>query len=593
MDGKDQPVEQPLRTQWADQVDPERPLPDYPRPQLRRPRWTNLNGPWDAAVTSRHDPAPTDWPHILTVPFPMGSTLSGMAETLRPDQRLWLRRTIDAVHVADGERLRVHFGAVDWETEVWFNNQPVGGHRGGFDPFHLDLTDALIEDQNELVVAVWDPTDVGPQPVGKQTLNPSAIQYTPVAGIWQTVWLEPVPIACLESVWTTTCLADNELTVHVATSGSTPGDRVHLWVYADGVEVGHGRTLLDGDGADVPVTMAALRPWSPDDPFLYDLVIEVQRDDETIDRADSYAGAREIAIGPDAAGTLRLHLNGEPIFHLGLLDQGWWPDGLYTAPTDDALVFDIETTLAMGFNTIRKHVKVEPARWYWHADRLGLLVWQDMPNTWFDLNEVITQMLDGIDPADMDYSRIGTADDPDGFRRELDAMIDALRPHPSIVVWVPFNEGWGQFDTTVILDHVAQRDPSRLVDGASGWVDDGSGHMRDHHVYRKEADFPALDEHRATVYGEFGGLGLEVDGHVSHPGGWGYARLDSPESLAAAYEELVDVVAGLVDRGLAGAIYTQTTDVESEHNGLMTYDRAVIKIAPDRLAEMNRRILER
>ncbi len=579
-----------LRTRWADDVDPDDPLPEYPRPQLRRSRWTNLNGRWDLAVTHKDDRAPTAYPEQIVVPFPAGSALSGIDRVIGPDDRLWMRRTFSAPDLADGERLRLHFGAVDWECEVWCNEQWVGAHQGGFDPFHLDLTSSVRAGaEQELIVAVSDPTDTGTQPLGKQTLNPFAIQYTAVAGIWQTVWLEPVPSACIECIAATTSISDQRVTVQVSVDGSRPGDRVAAAASSDGSDAALGDAAVVAGVATVELDIADLRLWSPDDPHLYDLHVELRRGDEITDDVTGYFGARETAVARDPQGIWRLTLNGAPIFHLGLLDQGWWPDGLYTAPTDEALAFDIEISKAMGFNTIRKHVKVEPARWYWHADRLGVLVWQDMPSTRFDMIEFGRQMSEGVAPADMDWAAVSPGRNPAVFRRELDAMIDALSPFPSIVVWVPFNESWGQHDTDATLAHVARRDPSRLVDGPSGWVDTGTGHIRDHHVYQQEAELPPLDDARPLVYGEYGGPKLAVEGHVARDDGWGYADTSTPEELAEAYEELTAIIAGLVDRGLAGALYTQMTDVESELNGLLTYDRE-IKIPPDRIAEMHRDI---
>jgi beta-galactosidase/beta-glucuronidase len=578
-----------LRTRWADDVDPQRPLPDYPRPQLRRPRWTNLNGPWTCAVTAAGAERPAEFAESILVPFPMGSALSGMERSLTPDQRLWMRREFDAPALGPDERLLLHFGAVDWECAVWCNSERVGGHRGGFDPFHLDLTDAVGPGQTqELVIAVSDPTDAGTQPLGKQTQTPFAIQYTALAGIWQTVWIEPVPDTRVSSIHCTTSIADDTVTVHVATSG---GERIAVIANAaDGAATEATAEVHDGRARAV-LRFDDLRLWSPDDPHLYDLTVTLLDTGNETDVVESYFGAREVDIGADAAGILRLRLNGEPLFHLGPLDQGWWPDGLYTAPTDEALAFDIEATKAMGFNTIRKHVKVEPARWYWHADRIGMLVWQDMPSTRFDMLAFGAQMADGVEPPDMDWSKVSPGRDPAGFRRELDAMIEALRPFPSIVVWVPFNESWGQHDTDATLAHVAELDPTRLVDGPSGWVDHGSGQIRDHHVYNSEAEFPGPDPDRPVVYGEYGGLKLMVEGHVTHEKGWGYSTTHSPEEFEAAYADLTEIIAGLVDRGLAGAIYTQTTDVESEINGLLTYDREVWKIPAHRLAEIHGRVL--
>jgi beta-galactosidase/beta-glucuronidase len=361
---------------------------------------------------------------------------------------------------------------------------------------------------------------------------------------------------------------------------------------ATGSMVAQTEHLISQNRTEAVLNIPDLRLWSPSDPFLYDLELQlVDSGGQVVDVTDSYFGAREITCESDQNGHHRLFLNGEPVFHLGLLDQGWWPEGLFTAPTDEALKFDIEATLAMGFNTIRKHVKVEPARWYWHADRLGVLVWQDMPSTAFDMVAFGKQLAEGIQPEDMEWDLISPGNDREGFLIELDAMIDALESFPSIVVWVPFNEAWGQHDTDHILTHVMERDPSRLVDGPSGWTDTGTGHMRDHHLYQDAEKLPAHEDGRATVYGEFGGLSLFVDGHVMVEKGWGYTKTETAEDLLASYTKLLNEITALIPEGLAGVIYTQTTDVESEINGLLTYDRNY-KIDPDILCSLHTQILD-
>ena len=579
-----------LRSKWATDVDENNPLPEYPRPQLVRPRWINLNGVWDACVHDLEDEP--DLSEIIVVPFPAGSELSGFAHVVQPDEVLTMRRFFENPISDGGERLRVHFGAVDWSCTVFVNGVLVGTHAGGFDPFFFDITDALTEGvEQELVVSVTDPTDTGNQPVGKQTLNPFAIQYTAVAGIWQTVWLEPVPVTCIERVTTTTSIAENSVTVSCHISGSAEAMSLRISCSADGLNIDQTENVIKQNQTEVILNISDLRLWSPNDPFLYNLQLQlIDSSGEVVDEVGSYFGAREITCEPDQTGHHRLFLNGEPVFHLGLLDQGWWPEGLFTAPTDDALKFDIEATLAMGFNTIRKHVKVEPARWYWHADRLGVLVWQDMPSTAFDMVAFGKQLAEGTQPEDMDWDLISPGNDPEGFLIELDAMIDALESFSSIVVWVPFNEAWGQHDTDQVLTHVMMRDPSRLVDGPSGWTDTGIGHMRDHHLYQNAEKLPAHEDGRATVYGEFGGISLFVDNHVMVEKGWGYTKTDTAEDLRASYSKLLSDIAALIPEGLAGVIYTQTTDVESEINGLLTYDR-IYKIDPDVLQSLHSEIL--
>ena len=580
-----------LRSQWASDVDLANPLPEYPRPQLVRPNWLNLNGIWEACI---HDlESEPNFSDTIIVPFPVGSELSGFDHVLQPNEILSMRRSFHNLIPDTNKRLRVHFGAVDWSCTVWVNGILVGTHAGGFDPFFFDITDALTEGQEqEIIVSVTDPTDTGNQPVGKQTLNPFAIQYTAIAGIWQTVWLEPVPISCIERISTATCISESSVTVTCHVSNASDIMSLVVVCSANGSMVAQTEHLISQNRTEAVLNIPDLRLWSPSDPFLYDLELQlVDSGGQVVDVTDSYFGAREITCESDQNGHHRLFLNGEPVFHLGLLDQGWWPEGLFTAPTDEALKFDIEATLAMGFNTIRKHVKVEPARWYWHADRLGVLVWQDMPSTAFDMVTFGKQLAEGIQPEDMEWDLISPGNDREGFLIELDAMIDALESFPSIVVWVPFNEAWGQHDTDHILTHVMERDPSRLVDGPSGWTDTGTGHMRDHHLYQDAEKLPPHEDGRATVYGEFGGISLFVDGHVMVEKGWGYTKTETAEDLRASYTKLLNEITALIPEGLAGVIYTQTTDVESEINGLLTYDRNY-KIDPDILCSLHTQILD-
>ena len=552
-----------LRTRWAADVPPQIPLPEYPRPQLVRERWQNLNGPWSYAITDREAVRPVRWDGTILVPFPVESELSGVRRQLTNCERLWYRRTFTAPRLPRGQRLLLHFGAVDWEAEVWINGRRQGAapHRGGYDPFTYDVTDALRPSgPQELVVAVWDPTDNGPQPRGKQVLRHNGIWYTAVSGIWQTVWLEPVPVTYVAGLDVRPDLAARTLTVRADVRGSTiAGVRVRVAVLAAGQQVAQAEAA-PGESATLRIPDPHL--WSPDDPFLYDLSVRLS----TGDSVASYAGMRSIAVVRDSASRVpRIYLNGRPFFQLGLLDQGWWPDGLYTAPTDEALRSDIETTRRLGFNLARKHVKVEPERWYYWADRLGLLVWQDMPSAAND-----------------------DAASREDFGLELTGVVSALRNHPSIVMWVPFNEGWGQHDTERYVALVRRLDSTRLIDNASGWSDHGVGDVADVHAYPGPG-LPRSDGRRALVLGEFGGLGLLLRGHTWSREGWSYRTTDDTVAYGNSYRGLVEVLRGLASRGLSAAVYTQTTDVETEMNGVMTYDRAVVKL-PAAAVAANRRI---
>jgi len=575
------PGEGPLMTKWADEVSPDDVLPEYPRPQLVRERWKNLNGLWQCSPASEGDEPPIgrELEGEILVPFPVESALSGVMEH---HDRLWYRRTFDVPEQWTGDRILLHFGAVDWETDVWVNGEHLGNHRGGYDAFTFDVTDALVDDgPQELVVGVWDPTDMGAQPRGKQVLEPGGIWYTPSTGIWQTVWLEPVSARSHL----------RELTIHphvgdesVEIRGAFPsaGDATSLEIVildgdrrvasaTSGVAGGGGR------GASRPAILLGIpapRLWTPDDPHLYDVELTLRVDGEIVDRVESYFGMREVGLVKDESGVTRLGLNGEPVFMMGTLDQGFWPDGLYTAPTDDALRYDIEVTKKLGYNTIRKHVKVEPARWYYWCDTLGILVWQDMPNG----DQHIRPSEDDIDRTDASAQQ---------FERELVRMIEQHRNHPSIIMWVPFNEGWGQYDTVRITEIVRKTDAKRLIDNPSGWTDRGVGDVHDIHSYPGPAS-PEPEDDRAAVLGEFGGLGLPVKDHTWTTEAWGYRGMTDRDELMRRYEQLLRGVHELKDEnGLAAAIYTQITDVETECNGLLTYDRAVLKVDPERLADAN------
>ena len=548
-----------LVTRWAREVRAGRVLPEYPRPQLVRPAWQNLNGPWDYAVTAKDAPRPAAWSGRILVPFPIESQLSGVRRAVGDSSRLWYHRTFRAPKLTPGGRLLLHFGAVDWEAEVWVNGRPVGTHRGGYDPFSCDVTDALRPGvAQDLVVGVWDPTDKGPQPRGKQVLQPRSIWYTAVTGIWQTVWLEPVPRAWVAGLVVTPDVGAGAVRVRAAVEGAAPAERMQVTVYDGARPVAFADVRSDSEVA-IPITDPKL--WSPDRPFLYGLRVRLKSGDAV----RSYFGMRTIAVGPDGAGVHRLLLNGRPLFEFGTLDQGWWPDGLYTAPTEDARRFDLVTLKRLGFNLIRKHVKVEPERWYYDCDSLGILLWQDMPS------------------GDND-TEAGRA----GFAAELARVVDALRNHPSIVMWVPFNEGWGQHDTERTVAWLKAHDPTRLVDDASGWTDRRVGDVMDVHDYPGPA-MPALEARRAAVLGEFGGLGLPVAGHLwIEQGAWGYRRYATTDSLWSAWRALLARLRPLAGDGLAAAVYTQTTDVELEVNGLMTYDRAVVKLPPEASTEIAR-----
>jgi hypothetical protein len=567
------PAQGPLMTQWAAQVSPDSALPEYPRPQMARARWQNLNGLWDYAIRPRTEDKPAAFDGKILVPFAAESALSGVMKPVGQANRLWYRRTFERPAAWGDSRTLLHFGAVDFEATVYLNGKQVGTHQGGNVPFSFDITGALANaGPQELVVAVWDPTDAGHQPRGKQVDRPSGIWYTAVTGIWQTAWLEPVAPASIDALHLVPDIDAGTLNITTTLRGSAENITIDAVALDGSRQVA---TATAPSGQPLKLSIPAARLWTPETPHLYDLKLTVRQGNRTLDEVTSYFGMRKIALAKDEKGVLRLALNNKPLFQFGPLDQGWWPDGLYTAPTDDALKFDIEMTKKYGYNMARKHVKVEPARWYYWCDRLGLLVWQDMPSG---------------------FARGGSG----AYRRpeqsasqwetELREMIDALRNHPSIVMWVPFNEGWGQYDTVRITEWVKSYDPTRLVNNASGWTDNKVGDVNDMHHY-PGPNAPPLEEKRAAVLGEFGGLGLPVAGHTwQGQRNWGYRNFTNVEDTTRAYLDLVDKLHVLVGTpGLAAAVYTQTTDVEIEVNGLMNYDRT-IKFLPERIAPANRKV---
>jgi hypothetical protein len=574
------PRKEPLVTRWAAKVTADDCWPQYPRPQLTRPEWMNLNGSWDLAILPASAPTPTEFGKKILVPFPVESLLGGVRASVQPDQRVWYKRTFTLPDKWNGRRVLLHFGAVDWEASVCVNGEKVGDHQGGYDPFSFDISGALDwSDANEVVVAVSDPTDRGTQPHGKQQLVPEGIRYTPTTGIWQTVWLEPVPERSIESLRITPNALKKSVTIEVAGRGVDKTHRIEVDVTHAGSVVASGEAAL---GTPLTLSIPDAQLWSPDRPFLYDLRVRLIEGAKTIDEVGGYFGLRSIALGQDKNGLTRIMLNGEPLFQLGVLDQGYWPDGLYTPPSDEAIKHDLEVAKQFGFNMIRKHVKIEPARWYYWCDRLGLLVWQDMPSgdqkgPWPQDGEEITRSVASADQ----------------FRKELKAMVDFGRNFPSVVVWIPFNEAWGQFETKQVSDWLKQYDSTRLVIAASGGNDVGVGDVDDDHFYPGPGGPPA-ERKRAAVLGEFGGLGLSLTGHTwQDEANWGYRSFNKKDDLALAYVELIKKLRPLVRSHLSAAVFTQLTDVEIEVNGLMTYDRELIKIPMEKAASANSALFER
>lgn len=565
------PVEGQIMTRFAKQVSPENALPEYPRPQMVRTQWQNLNGLWECSVTAKDATMPKKFDNKILVPYPIESALSGIKKPLKPVERLWYKRNFTKPSLKGGKRVLLHFGAVDWEATVYINGKQIGSHKGGYNPFYFDITDELGNTSNELVVSVFDPTDTDIIARGKQTLTPQAAWYTSTSGIWQTVWLEVVPALSIESFKIVPDIDNSFLAVKVALSKKNQYAQIEVLAMVDG------KIVAKTNGyADRTIKLPIVKPhlWSPADPFLYDLKITLKEKGKNIDEVTGYFGMRKIEVKKDSKGIDRICLNGKPIFNLGVLDQGFWPEGAYTAPTDSALWYDVDMMKKMGFNCIRKHIKVEPARWFYHCDRLGMLVWQDMPCRLFDMK------------LDKPEQRVQ-------YEKEIKATIQQCFNAPSIIMWVLFNEEWGAYDQERLTKELRAEDPSRLINGHSGPNPDNiwpSSDIADMHFYCYPSVFAKNQKDKASVVGEFGGVNVVYEGHEWKPGQlWGHGQIKTWD-IKFLYESMIDMVCRNSTEGLSGAIYTEPYDVELEQNGFMTYDRVVIKIPVDQMFEINSKL---
>lgn len=579
-----QPAGDRIMTEWGENLDPTMVHQEYPRPQMVREDWKNLNGLWNYAITAADVEDAQCADGKILVPFAVESALSGVGRTVSENEALWYERDFTVPFSWKGDRVLLHFGAVDWHAQVYVDGNLVGEHKGGYSPFAFDITDQLSSARKHtLKVKVLDTTNQSWQPRGKQVNNPHGIWYTAVTGIWQTVWMEPVNETSVKRYLAVADIDNSTLKVNVDAQ-LKEGDVCRVRLMDEGVEV------AVVEGTDVTIEVPQMKLWSPDSPYLYDLEISVLRNGKAIDKVKGYTAMRKISYAADEAGHKRLLLNNEPLFQFGPLDQGWWPDGLYTAPSDEALEFDIVKTKEMGFNMIRKHVKVEPARWYWHCDRHGMLVWQDMPST-FDnrFNGWKYNDFDLVDDKDV-FPAEGMAN----YYNEWAEIIATKKTFPSIVVWVPFNEAWGQFNTQEVVTATRELDNTRLINYASGgnFYRECDAEIFDLHHYPQPKMF-LYDESKVNVLGEYGGIGWPVEGHLWQPDkNWGYVQYKSADEVLDTYENYADMLISLIDDGFSAAVYTQTTDVEIEVNGLMTYDRKVVKLDVDRLREINTKVIE-
>ena len=586
-----QPAGEKMKTRWASEISPDNVWEEYPRPQLERSEWINLNGLWEYAILEKTQLQPKKFQGDILVPFCVESSLSGVMGEVKPEDRIWYRRTFDIPANWSGKDIILNFEAVDYSTTVFVNGAVVGSHKGAYDRFSFNISSFIKEKgSNELVVAVDDPSSFGSQPRGKQQMPQQGIWYTPVSGIWQTVWMEAVsPEVYIKEVKLVPNIDDKTLAVTPILSKSLlPEYSVKAVVSINGSQVAEKEIPADKKGV---IEIPKPELWSPDAPNLYDLnLVLANKDGTAIDMVKSYFGMRKISLG-DLNGVKYLFLNNEPLFHYGTLDQGWWPDGLHTPPSDDAMKYDIEMTKKMGFNMIRKHIKVEPDRWYYHCDKLGMLVWQDMPSGMVVIPKEGNERPHHVQHVPRQGKDLNVrSEDAAQFEWELRRMIDIHYNAPSIVIWVPFNEGWGQYETCRISGMVQDLDPTRLVNAVSGWALRPCGDIYDIHTYQKEVHIPPTSLSMAPVIGEYGGIGYPVKGHLWNPKmrNWGYQTYQTEKELWDAYVyKFKQIVEMKKSKGLSAAVYTQTTDVEGEVNGLMTYDRKVVKLPVDKIKELH------
>ena len=583
MNAQWKPVGDKIKTDWAQKVDPQHVLPEYPRPRMERPDWQNLNGEWEYAILEKGKTEPAQFDGKILVPFAIESSLSGVQKQVGENNELWYKCSFSIPSAWKGKDVILNFGAVDWKADVFVNDVLCGSHTGGYTPFSVNVTPFLTGKTNKLVVRVWDPSDRGYQPRGKQVARPEGIWYTPVTGIWQTVWLEPVAASHITNIKAISNIDNHTMNVTVETcSQSMTSDVVEVSLMDKGQVVAVAKGV---QGKELRLVVENPTLWEPSNPYLYDMKVSLSKNGKVIDQVKSYTAFRKISTEKDENGIMRMCLNNKKLFHYGPLDQGWWPDGLYTAPTDEALLFDIQKTKQWGFNMIRKHVKVEPARWYYHCDKEGILVWQDMPSGDHGNNWAPHKYNGGTD-------RDRTQASIDNYYREWKEIMDLCMSNPSVVVWVPFNEAWGQFDTEKVVKWTEGYDPSRLVNPASGGNHRACGDILDLHNYPGPSMF-LFGPTRVTVLGEYGGIGYAVENHLWwNKRNWGYIQFKSGEEVTAEYIKYARQLKNLVARGFSAAVYTQTTDVEGEVNGLMTYDRKVIKINETEISNMNKEVIE-
>ena len=576
------PVGTRIKTKWGNNLKPENVWKEYPRPQLERKDWLNLNGIWHYYITDLDSKKPEKFDQNILVPFCLESSLSGVMKPLNETQILWYYKEFEIPKKWKDKNIIIHFNAVDWKSELYINDDKIGEHYGGYSEFNFDITKNLKTGKNKIILKVWDPSDTGYQPIGKQCLDPKVIWYTSISGIWQTVWLEPVNQQYIKKLEINNNYDNKEIKINCLLNTEEKLPLEMSLIYKE-------KEILKQKGISnteivLKISEENFHPWSPTEPNLYIIKIEIfDESNKLIDSILSYTTIRKIEQRKDENGYYRIYLNNKPLFNMGTLDQGYWPDGLYTPPSEEAMIYDINKLKELGFNTIRKHVKIEPYRYYYHCDKIGMLIWQDMPSG-------------DRKPNSWEYHHLNTGDDvkrseesKNNYYHEWSEIIDNLKFFQCIIIWIPFNEAWGQFDTEKVVNFTHNKDPTRLINAASGGNHRICGNFLDLHHYPEPSQYLKVDN-LINILGEFGGLGLDIKGHTWKGDNWGYRTFRTKEEITEKYEEYINLIINSF-KGFSAAIYTQTTDVEIEINGLITYDRAEMKIIEDRIKAANEKII--
>ena len=573
-----------IKTKWGNNLDINNIWKEYPRPQLERKEWMNLNGQWIYSISGISSNKPKKFDGTILVPFPVESSLSGVMANFTENQVIWYERDIEIPQNWSDRNILLHFGGVDWKCDVYINDAKVGDHSGGYSPFYFDITKYLKKGINKLIVRVVDPTNKGYQPLGKQVLKPFGIYYTAISGIWQTVWLEPVNKEHISNLEINNVFDNKEIKINFKLN-SLKQLPINLTLEYNG-QIIRSVSGLSNNNISIKLKDNEFHEWSPSKPNMYTIKVELyDENNKLIDSILSYTTIRKVEQRKDENGINRIYLNNKPLFNMGTLDQGYWPDGLYTPPSEEAMIYDIIKLKELGFNTIRKHVKIEPLRYYYHCDKIGMLIWQDMPSG--DQGNNLRKQYKYTEGTD----RRRTDESIEVFYKEWGEIIDNLKFFQCIIIWIPFNEAWGQFDTEKVVNFTAQKDSTRLINPASGGNVRDCGHIFDVHHYPAPS-YISKSEDKIDVIGEYGGIGLEIKDHTWEKNNWGYVKVKSKEELTDKYEVFIDKLVNYTKYGISAAIYTQTTDVEIEINGLITYDRAEMKIYENRIKSANLKLIK-